>query len=74
MFSSPKKAESPWNPLRVRLHLSWPDYLRIVLLSVTLVPLRLLSLLLCFILAWLTAKVALLGADLSQPLTGRQGG
>ena len=60
------------NPVRHRLHLSTSDYVRTLLLGVTLLPFRLCGLLSCFVLAWAVASVGMVGADLSHPLVGWQ--
>jgi len=64
--------EEEVNPVRHRLHLSTSDYVRTLLLGVTLLPFRLCGLLSCFVLAWAVASVGMVGADLSHPLVGWQ--
>ena len=66
----PLEEEDEVNPVRHRLHLSASDYIRTLLLGLTLLPFRLCGLLSCFVLAWAVASVGLIGADLSRPLVG----
>ena len=62
--------EEEVNPVQHRLHLSTSDYVRTLVLGLTLLPFRLCGLLSCFILAWAVSSVGLIGADLSRPLEG----
>ena len=48
--------EAP-DPFRVRLQFGWLDWVRMVVLGVTLAPLRFLAVLICLVLAWAIASV-----------------
>jgi len=58
------------NPFRVRLNFSWFDKLSMAVVSVTLLPLRVVSLFLVVLLCWLISGVACLGMDSSKPVDG----
>ena len=58
--------------MRHRLNFSTTDYIRTLVLGITLLPFRLFGLLACFVAAWAVASVGQVGADLSRPLAGWQ--
>ena len=58
------------DPFRVRLKFRYSDYVSMLVVFVTLVPLRILVALISLILAWTVSMVGLYDYDLSVPVTG----
>ena len=71
-MAQPLLEEEEVNPVRHRLNFSTTDYIRTLVLGITLLPFRLFGLLACFVAAWAVASVGQVGADLSRPLAGWQ--
>ena len=55
------------DPFRVRLHFSVGDYVKMAVVGVTLLPLRILGMLSCFIVAWILASVGMIGWKVRVP-------
>ena len=58
------------NPFRHRLNLTLLHKLQICVMSVTVAPLRIAAMFVCFMSAWLSATVSLAGHDTTKPMTG----
>ena len=71
-MAQPLLEEEEVNPVRHRLNFSTTDYIRTLVLGLTLLPFRLFGLLACFVAAWAVASVGQVRADLSRPLAGWQ--
>ena len=71
-MAQPLLEEEEVNPVRHRLNFSTTDYIRTLVLGITLLPFRLFGLLACFVAAWAVASVGQVRADLSRPLAGWQ--
>jgi len=58
------------DPFKVRLKFSYTDYLSMIVVFITLVPLRIIVALISLVLAWMVSMIGLYGCDLSVPASG----
>jgi lysophosphatidylcholine acyltransferase/lyso-PAF acetyltransferase len=57
-------------PFRVRLQFSIMDWIKMIIVGLTLVPIRIISTFLVLVIAWIVASIGLIGMDRSKPVTG----
>jgi lysophosphatidylcholine acyltransferase/lyso-PAF acetyltransferase len=55
------------NPVRVRWNFTTVDWIKMGLLSITLVPIRMLVLFFALVLSWIAASIGLIGMDQTRP-------
>jgi len=58
------------DPFRVRLKFSSFDWVKMITVGITLVPIRVVCSFICTVLAWALASIGLIGLDRSKPVTG----
>ena len=58
------------DPFRVRLQFSTMDWIKMITIGVTLVPVRVLCSFLSLVIAWMVASIGLIGMERSKPVTG----
>lgn len=49
------------DPFKVRLSFTFSDYIKMAVVGVTLLPLRILGMLSCFVIAWALATLGMIG-------------
>jgi len=65
-----QKEEEDMDPFKVRLKFSFFDYLKMGIFGVTILPFKLLGMVICFLLAWILANIGMQGWDESKPVLG----
>jgi len=63
-----KQQEDDMDPFKVRLKFSLMDYLKMGIIGVTILPFKILGMILCFLMAWILANIGMQGWDESKPV------
>lgn len=58
------------NPFRIRLNFRWIDKLTMAVISVTILPIRVILLFLMVLLSWIISGIATIGMDSTKPVDG----
>ena len=58
------------DPFRVRLNFSILDWIKMITIGITLVPVRVICSFLCLVIAWIVASIGMIGLDQSKPVAG----
>jgi len=58
------------DPFRVRLKFSPLDWMKMIVVGVTIVPIRVVCCFSCMVIAWMVASIGLIGMDRSKPVSG----